>query len=145
MPLQEQCRRFLCNPEQSEGEQALPLPGNKLERDPADKEIFKVQLMSEMTHWLNQTKVRLENKNPRCKEQGWWGCKRQRMRGQRGRGAKQWLWLGCDPRFAPDLSQAGYVGVETAAVDVQARGSYTCLLPPAGTQPFCSPNGPFPG
>ena len=83
MPLQEQCRRFLCNPEQSEGEQALPLPGNKLERDPADKEIFKVQLMSEMTHWLNQTKVRLENKNPRCKEQGWWGCKRQRMRRKR--------------------------------------------------------------
>lgn len=68
-----------CNPEQSEGEQALPLPGNELERDPADKEIFKVQLMSEMSHWLNETKVRLENKSPRCKERGWWGCRRQRM------------------------------------------------------------------
>lgn len=79
MPLQEPGRRLPCNPEQSEGEQALPLPGNELERDPADKEIFKVQLMSEMSHWLNETKVRLENKSPRCKEWGWWGCKRQRM------------------------------------------------------------------
>lgn len=52
MPPQEQGGRLLCNPEQSEGEQALPLPGNGLERDPADKEIFKVQLMSEMSHWL---------------------------------------------------------------------------------------------
>jgi len=83
MPLQEQCRRFLCNPEQSEGEQALPLPGNKLESNPEDKEIFKVQLMSEMTHWLNETKVRLENKNSRCEERGWWGCETQRMRRNR--------------------------------------------------------------
>lgn len=92
MPLQEQRRRFLCNPEQSEGEQALPLPGNELERDPADKEIFKVQLMSEMTHWLNQTKVRLENKNPCYKERGWWGCKRQRMR----RNQRQSVLLGAE-------------------------------------------------
>lgn len=38
--------------------------GTSFERDPADKEIFKVQLMSEMSHWLNETKVRLENKKP---------------------------------------------------------------------------------
>lgn len=92
MPLQEQCRRFFCNPEQSEGEQALPLPGNELERDPADKEIFKVQLMSEMSHCLNETKVRLENKNPRYEERGWWGCKRQRM----GHNRRQTVLLGAE-------------------------------------------------
>ncbi|KAF4793736.1 hypothetical protein TURU_108484 [Turdus rufiventris] len=57
MPLEERGRRLRCNPERSEGERELPLPGNELERDPADKEIFKVQLMSEMSHWLNETKV----------------------------------------------------------------------------------------
>lgn len=80
MPLEERGRRLRCNPERREGERELPLPGNELERDPADKEIFKVQLMSEMSHWLNETKVRLGNKSPRCKERGWWGCKRQRVR-----------------------------------------------------------------
>lgn len=63
----------------------------------------------------------------------------------RGRGAKQWLWLGCDPRFAPDLTQAGYIGLETMAVDIRTCSTYTCLLPPAGRQPFCSPNNPSPG
>lgn len=46
---------------------ALLLPGNELEMDPADKEIFKVQLMSKMTHCLGQTKVRLENRKAHCK------------------------------------------------------------------------------
>lgn len=59
-------------------EPVLPLPGNKLERDPADKEIFKVQLMSEMTHCLGQTKVRLENRNTLCK--GWRGHRGLRKR-----------------------------------------------------------------
>lgn len=38
--------------------------------------------MSEMTHWLNETKVRLENKKKKSSLQGagWWGCRRQRMR-----------------------------------------------------------------
>lgn len=108
MPPQEQGGRLLCNPEQSEGEQALPLPGNGLERDPADKEIFKVQLMSEMSHWLKQTKVRLENKNPGCKERAWWGCERQRMRHNPGqtelRGAEGQS-NGCDLHVAPGLPQ----------------------------------------
>lgn len=80
IPLEERGRRLRCDPERRDGEQALPLPGNELERDPADKEIFKVQLMSEMSHWLNETKVRLENKSPLRKERGWWGCRRRRMR-----------------------------------------------------------------
>lgn len=59
MPLQQRGRRI--PPQPRAGRR---LPGNRLERDPADKEIFKVQLMSEMSHWLNETKVRLENKKP---------------------------------------------------------------------------------
>lgn len=41
----------------------------------------------------------------------------------RGRGAKQWLWLGCDPRVAPDLVQDGYRKAGTVAVDIQAHHS----------------------
>lgn len=48
-----------------------------------------------------------------------------------GRGAKQRLQLRCDPGFALDLSQVGYMGVATVAVDVRALGNCIC-------QHFCS-------
>lgn len=148
MPLQEQCRRFLCNPEQSEGEQALPLPGNELERDPADKEIFKVQLMSEMTHWLNKTKVRLENKNPRCKEWGWWQCRRQRVR----RNQRKPVLLeaggqsdGCGLDVTPGLPHICPRMGMWAPMDLQTCGSYTYLPALAGSRPFSSLSAPLLG
>lgn len=144
MPLQERGRRFPCNPEQSEGEQALPLPGNELERDPADKEIFKVQLMSEMSHWLNETKVRLENKSPRCKERGWWGCRRQGM----GRSEKQEVLTGaegqsngCGLVATPGLPQV-WPRMGTGKLRQWPWIFRHTAAPSGSQQPFCSPTSP---
>lgn len=126
----------------AKAKQALPLPGNELERDPADKEIFKVQLMSGMTHWLNETKVRLENKNPRGKERGWWGCKRQRTRCNR----RQPALLGAEGQ-----SDGGGLDVTPGLPQICPRlGSRGLrrrpwMLSPARSRTFCSPNSPSPG
>lgn len=110
---------------------ALPLPGNELEMDPADKEIFKVQLMSKMTHCLGQTKVRLENRKARCK--GPVGMRRAEAL-LSAAGAER---LGCDPGFGLALPQALRRGCTTECPEPrwQAIG-HAAAVPEALLQPF---------